>query len=579
MIKIVEKTTAAAIALEAFSLAALADSGANAAAGAVGPEAQPQPFAEMVAMPDGVRLYTYGVRPAQGEKCAIVVRRTPYESEKEPDLAAFARGQADALARGYAYIVQHCRGTGMSEGDFIPYENERDDGLALLDWVRRLPWYNGEIFLEGGSYLASVHWSYLATDPPDIKGACLSVQDVNRYNVAYRNGYFKAGLHGGWFSNQYKKKNHGLKRDRSARFSDFPLAGFSMRFWGEPVPALDEKIAHPDPADPYWRSDAPGAGGCYRRAFMDSTMPILLRTGLYDIYVEGIFDMWREAAPERRANCALVVDACDHGGATADEMKGTRGEFPGGTRKDAGVTTLDWFDWCRTGRPCPGAAPGRTRCFALWENRWTETDELRDGPRRIDLPLGAETRAWTYDPRRALPDFPGSGGICFGGMKTQPPPDFRDDVASFLLPPATREIDVRGRMRLRLAVTSDCEDTCFYARVSVRKDDGKWYLLRDDIQSLGAFAPDYVPGETAQVEFRFADHAFRLEKGDVLRVDVASACSQFAPHGNVKGVQAFVREPKTARNSVVAAASALTLFSLPPREELAAADALPGIPW
>ena len=244
-------------------------------------------------------------------------------------------------------------------------------------------------------------------------------------------------------------------------------------------------------------------------------------------------------------------------------MKGTLGEFPGGALSDEGVSPTDWFDYCRTGRPCTNATPGHVRYYALWENRWIEGAAIEDGSRRIDLPLGTGSRAWTYDPKRPLPDFPGSGGICFGGMRLQPPPDFRDDVVSYILPPVTERLDVRGRMRARLVVTSDCEDTCFYARVSVKKPDGKWYLLRDDITSLCADGADYTPGSEKAVSFRFADHAFRLEKGDVLRVDVASGCSQFAPHGNVKGLQAAVREPKVARNSVRADASALTLFAKP----------------
>ena len=528
---------------------------------ACGAEPQaPDTFEEMVPMPDGVKLYTYGVRPLAGVKCPIVVVRTPYVPEKPVDLVAFAKGQRGNFARGYAYLMQHCRGCGLSEGDWIPYESERADGLALLAWVRKLPWYNGEIFLEGGSYLSSVHWSYLNTNPPDVKGACLAIQEVDRYNVAYRNGFFKAGLHGGWFIKGYKKKNHALQRNQSVTFSDFPLLDFSKRYWGEAVPALDNKLAHPRRDDPFWRSHEPGSGADYRRAFLDSTMPILLRTAFYDIYTEGLNDMWRETPSARRANCALLIDAYDHGGKLAKDMKGTRGEFPGGTRHDEGVTSVDWFDYCRTGRPCAKAAPGRVRYYALWENRWIEDDGLKDGAKRVDLPLGTGTRAWTYDPKRPLPVFPGSGGICFGGMRLQPPPDFRDDVVSYVLPPIAEQIDVRGRMRARLTVTSDCEDTCFYVRVSVQKDDGKWYLLRDDITSLCADGRDYAPGTEKEVSFRFADHAFRLEKGDRLRVDVSSGNSQFAPHGNVKGLQAAVREPKVAHNAVRADASFLTLF-------------------
>ena len=519
-------------------------------------------FEEMVAMPDGVKLYTVGVRPDEGVKCPIVVQRNPYLKPCKADLEAFLKSQKANLKRGYAFVMQHCRGTGMSEGDWIPYETERADGLAFLEWVRSRPWYNGEIFLLGSSYGASVHWSYLDTNPRDVKGAFLEVQEVNRYNVKFRNGFFKIGLHGGWFAKGYKKKNLNLQRDKTVRMTDFPLADFPLRYWGEQVRVFSEPLEHPDPADPYWSSASPGNGYDYRNAFKKSTMPIFLRTAFYDIYTEGISDMWRETPRERLANCSFVISAYDHGGGVSKEMKGTLGEFPGGSRWDEGVSPVDWFDWCRNGKPLAKAKPGKMRYYSLWENKWFETDILSDGPRRVEFALGEGSRSWKYDPKRPLPDFPGSGGICFGGMRKQPKPDFRDDVVSFVLPPLEERLDVRGRMRLRLAVSSDCEDTCFYARVSVKKPDGVWYLLRDDITSLSRHGGDYRPGDERFVEFGFADHAFRLEKGDVLRVDVSSGCSQFAPHGNVKGLQCKVREPKVAANSVCAGKSSLVLFVL-----------------
>ena len=116
-------------------------------------------------------------------------------------------------------------------------------------------------------------------------------------------------------------------------------------------------------------------------------------------------------------------------------------------------------------------------------------------------------------------------------------------------------------MQAKLTVRSDCEDTCFYVRLSVRKPDGKWYLLRDDVTTLSANGGDYVPGSERLVEFRFADLAFRLEKGDAMRVDVASASPHVAPHGTVKGNPSEVRKPKVAHNAVRAEASALTLFA------------------
>lgn len=516
-------------------------------------------FEEMVPMEDGTRLYTYGALPPEGETRGIILSRNPYLPERPVDMPAHAYSQRGVLGRGYAYVHQHVRGTGMSEGSWIPYEDERRDGLATLEWLRRLPHYGGELFLTGSSYGATVHWSYLDTNPPDVKGAALFVQDINRYNIVYRNGFFKAGLHGGWFVGGYRKKDKTLRRNPSASFADFPLIGFSVRCWGEPVPVLDNKLRHPLPDDPFWRSHEPGSGAEYLDALKGSTMPVLLKTSFYDIYTEGVCDMWRGMSESRRANCALVIDAYDHGGRMAAWAKGTRGEFPGGARAESGVSELDWFDYCRTGRPSAGLPVGRTRYYALWENAWKEAPELADGEGKVRLALGKGARSWTYDPKRPLPKFPGSGGICFGGMQLQPTPNFRDDVVSFVMPPIEKRLDVRGRMEMKLAVSSDCEDTCFYVRVSVDKGDGKWYLLRDDITSLSFAGGKYLPGTERSIAFRFPDHAFRLEKGDILRVDVASANIQFAPHPNVAGDAFACSSPKVAHNTVYPERSFLKL--------------------
>ncbi len=531
-------------------------------------------FEEMVPMKDGTKLYTYGVLPPEGEKCAIVFARNPYVQEKRVDMAAYALSQRKALKRGYAYVEQHVRGTGMSEGDWVAYVAERDDGLATLEWIRRLPHYNGEIFLTGGSYCASVHWSYLGTNPHDVKGAVLTVQDVKRYNIHYRNGHYKSALHGNWVVQGYKKKNKNLKRDPSVEFTDLPLKGFSERRLGEYVADLEETWRHPRPEDEWWRT--PGTAGAeYRRALLDSTMPVMMITGFYDIYTEGIFDMWRELPPERRAKCALVVDALDHSGR---RRKGVDANspvfFPGGSRHDdvAVDSAFDWFDWCRGKGGLKYARPGETRWYSLWNNEWRSAPEMTDAPGTLSLaftpgmhlavaPIPPSTKAveFEYDPS-SPPSFPGSGCLGFGGMREQPEPGFRDDVVSFVSGPFVKRFDVRGRMRLSLAVSSDCDDTAFFVRVSIRKQDGKWYTLRDDIKSISWDTPEYKPGTEAMVSYILSDHAFAIEKGDCLRVDIAGAnVSGFIPHTNFKGPFAEQAKSRTATNSVFPGRCMLTI--------------------
>ncbi len=531
-------------------------------------------FEEMVPMKDGTKLYTYGALPPEGVKCAIVFARNPYVKEERVDMAAYAKSQVGALKRGYAYVHQHVRGTGMSEGDWVPYVAERDDGLATLEWIRKLPHYSGEIFLTGGSYCASVHWSYLGTNPPDVKGAVLTVQDVNRYNIHYRNGHYKMGLHGNWAVKGYKKKNRQLKRDPSAKFTDLPLKGFSVRRLGEYVADLEDTWRHPRPGDAWWHT-AGTAGAEYRRALLDSTMPVMLVTGFYDIYTEGIFDMWRELPPERRSKCALVVDAFDHSGRRRKGVvQGSPVFFPGGSRHDPGAvdSAFDWFDWCRGKGALSDVKPGETRWYALWENEWHSAPALDDAPGSLTLaftagrhlavapvPPSSKGISFTYSPE-SPPSFPGAGCLTFGGMREQPEPNFRDDVVSFVSGPFVRSYRVQGRMKAALAVSSDCDDTAFYIRVSVCKQDGKWYTLRDDIKSISWDHADYRPGSEVEIAYTLSDHAFMVEKGDCLRVDIAGAnADSFIPHTNFKGPFVEQTKSRTAHNVVFPARCMLTL--------------------
>ena len=104
-------------------------------------------------------------------KCPIIIERNPYVKDERVKPETFV-GQT-WTPDSYVRITQHCRGYGRSEGDWIPYATERADGLAFLEWARQLPFYNGEIFLSGGSYLSSVHLLYIDTTPPDVKGTAL----------------------------------------------------------------------------------------------------------------------------------------------------------------------------------------------------------------------------------------------------------------------------------------------------------------------------------------------------------------------------------------------------------------------
>ena len=121
----------------------------------------------------------------------------------------------------------------------------------------------------------------------------------------------------------------------------------------------------------------------------------------------------------------------------------------------------------------------------------------------------------------------------------------------------------RGKMSAKIYVKSDCEDTSFFLRLSIVKGD-KTYCLRDDIMPISKQYPNYKPNTVVPLDFSFIEHAFVLEKGDKLRLDISSACwPTFLPHTNYKGDQYKQATVKQANNTIIFDNSTVTINALP----------------
>ena len=105
-------------------------------------------------------------------------------------------------------------------------------------------------------------------------------------------------------------------------------------------------------------------------------------------------------------------------------------------------------------------------------------------------------------------------------------------------------------MKAKLTVKSDCEDTCFYVRISIEKEEGD-FGLRDDITSLCYQLRDYKPNSYVCLDFEFDEHAFLVKKGERLRIDLASADNaHYVRHTNQKGLFSEQTTAKVAHNTI-----------------------------
>ena len=90
----------------------------------------------MVPMSDGAGMKTYIYRPDTPEPVPVLIQRGCYINELAM-IPVYGRAFAQ---RGFGSVFQFCRGSGGSEGEWVPNVNERSDGMDCLNWLNDQPW-------------------------------------------------------------------------------------------------------------------------------------------------------------------------------------------------------------------------------------------------------------------------------------------------------------------------------------------------------------------------------------------------------------------------------------------------------
>jgi uncharacterized protein len=152
----------------------------------------------MVPMRDGVRLATDIYLPptptGQTRRYPVILERTPYDktapsrSERTPtNETPMSRAEVAAFftRRGYAFIYQDCRGRYKSEGEFVKYLSDGNDGYDCCGWITKQPWCNGKIGTMGLSYAAHTQGALGSAGAPGVAAMFL---DSGGFSTAYQGG-------------------------------------------------------------------------------------------------------------------------------------------------------------------------------------------------------------------------------------------------------------------------------------------------------------------------------------------------------------------------------------------------------
>lgn len=554
----------------------------------------------MMTTSDGIELYNVIVRPKKEGKYPIILLFSPYSNAYEEEVTAdnyrmlnsFLNSvyyQWDKLiGDGYAMVYQHIRGTGNSGGKYGYLVNEPRDNKETMEWLRTLEFYNGEVFRWGGSYLSWTAFSDLDNDYPDLKGMIHNVPGTFPQKLLAKNGFFKTGMIG-LFMTGFTERGEEINsiKDQGI-WRSFPQKDWPEQIWPDDDvrklrrEIVDISLYHPDDDDPFWKEQAPGRN--IYKSIEKLNVPTLFLTSWYDHSAGTTIGIWDSLSEEVREKCAMIVSPYGH-----SLWLGDREAWPikmdGSTLPDASRNYVeDWMNHIRTGKAPEFAKPGKITYFPeAGSKMWRSESKFANGETTHTMYLNSDrtlsdTRGevsevtYLYNPYNPASFYGCGGDIEPGytkpgheadnfhniGMTPQDPPNFKQDVISFVSAPLSEEMSLKGRMSADVYVKSDCEDTCFYARVYVEKD-GVTRMLRDDIHSLCYHGADYTPGEEVKVHFDFHPIAWDLKPGDKLRIDISSsAYGLYSVHTNVKGLQCEVEKPKIAHNTIVYGKSTFT---------------------
>jgi len=493
---------------------------------------------EYVTMSDGVRLYTRVTMPKGKEKCPVVFVRTPYDEPlggKSYDINEVEK--CNFVKNGYAVVRQHCRGTGDSEGDFMPYV-ERNDGLETLDYIRSLPFYNGEIYLWGRSYLTTVHLCYLSAKPKDIKGAAFEIQTDRMFFRNYRNGCCYDLCFVGWWLNRLRRRFPEQNREEIFKR---PYKDLMKRVLGVDLPNYTKHLTN-DTYNEFWTSDP--------RTFVvdDLEIPVIFIDGWYDFYTQGMFSMWERLPSETKKKSAFVVGPWGHDTKVKEDT-----EYPLTNGNIPEDYAAQWFDSIRDNRKYEHAEYGKVNYYSIGADEWgtaeyplKQADTKRlyfNGDNKLCKTCGEGSFTYEYDPEKRL------GAFKYMNIHKAEEINAIDGIISFVSDAFEEDESFFGEIGWHMNVASDCEDSAFYIRIYL-EENGEAFNLTETITSINNINKEYKPNDRIIIDIKTPPIGFTVKKGNKIRVDIASDGGVYIPNANVKGHWAEITETKVAKNTI-----------------------------
>lgn len=479
----------------------------------------------MVAMRDGVRLATDIYRPAIGGvavdgRFPVVLVRGPYN--KDADLAV-ARTY---VPRGYVFISQDVRGRYRSEGRWRPLADDPNDGFDTATWIGEQPWSDQNIGTIGSSYNGATQHALAIAGAPHVKAMIPrnAMSNFGLYGVRHHGAFELRWLN--WVVTLGNAAGTANALPAALRAATDPTAAPALVDFGGRVqeyvrslplrPGTTPLKFAPDYEawlikamshgvyDDFWKNSGSSVVD-HLAEYKD--IPVYHVTGWYDSWGTSVANLnFVELSKAKKSLHRLIVGPWIHSSEHLDYAG--EAQFTPDAALDRAAFQLRWFDrWLKgidngVDREPPvriyvmgGGGGHRTTEGRLFVGgRWREEREWplartvytpyflhAGGALSPRAPVASPPTTYLFDPKNPVPTLGGNvssqGKLMFQGAADQRGrPDFwltpdtkplsaRNDVVVFQTAPLTEDVEVTGRIVVKLWASTDGPDTDFTVKL------------------------------------------------------------------------------------------------------------------
>jgi len=240
-----------------------------------------------VPMLDEVTLLADHYFPRTGGKCPTILIRTPYG---RANFSYLGRLFAE---RGFQVLLQSCRGTYGSGGEFHPFLQEHVDDIPTVEWIKRQAWFNGELALHGASYMGYVQWPIAAHGGPELKAMAAQMTSPDIRRAIFPGESLSLDIFLNWAAlwstgNRSLVHTQHVLRHVGRACNHLPLHEADVIVAEEPVRFWRELLERHEPQDDWWKAQD------YWNAVPQITTPVSLFSGWYAFFLPDIIGLYQE---------------------------------------------------------------------------------------------------------------------------------------------------------------------------------------------------------------------------------------------------------------------------------------------